>query len=293
MEIKEILEKIRLNDTYIFPKEELLEAIEKKAEIIPELISIIRNATENSNKLEDSYFAHIYAMYLLAQFREKKAFPVIIDFFSLPGKISRDLTGDIVTESLHRILASVYDGDFSLLKGLIEDETRSKWFRLACLKTLVILVVNNIESREKILNYFYTLFTGGLEEGSSYIRSRLIGYCLNLYPNDKIYEQIKISYEKGLVDIGLIGTMEDVEEEIARGPECLLARTKDNPYFNFINDTISELKSWACFDRSDDLFNKKMYDNRKRQIQNEKIKRIKKKKLKKKMKKEQRKKRKK
>ena len=58
--------------------------------------------------------AHIYAMFLLAQFREKRAYPLIVDFFSAPGDIAAEATGDVVTEYLSRILASVCGGDVSL-----------------------------------------------------------------------------------------------------------------------------------------------------------------------------------
>ena len=42
--------------------------------------------------------AHIYAMYLLAQFREPRAYPLIVEFFSIPGDIALDTTGDVATE---------------------------------------------------------------------------------------------------------------------------------------------------------------------------------------------------
>ena len=44
--------------------------------------------------------AHIYAMYLLAQFREPRAYPLIVEFFSIPGDIALDTTGDVATEDL-------------------------------------------------------------------------------------------------------------------------------------------------------------------------------------------------
>ncbi len=53
----------------------------------------------------------VFALYLLAQFREKRAYPTILKMFSHPGDISYELVGETVSSGLQRVLASVYDGD--------------------------------------------------------------------------------------------------------------------------------------------------------------------------------------
>jgi hypothetical protein len=39
-----------------------------------------------------------YAMYLLAQFRERAAYPMLVKLFSTPGDVCFDVAGDLVTE---------------------------------------------------------------------------------------------------------------------------------------------------------------------------------------------------
>ncbi len=67
---------------------------------------------------------HIYALYELALFRETRAYPLPVRIFSRPGEFPFELAGDVVTEDLGRILASVSGGDASAIVALIENEQR-------------------------------------------------------------------------------------------------------------------------------------------------------------------------
>ena len=96
MDIPTILTKLKYNNG-TFPREALNEAINNQELIIPELLKIIEFTKGNIEELisEEKYIAPLYAMYLLAQFREKDAYPLIIDFFSMPGDTVQDITGDL------------------------------------------------------------------------------------------------------------------------------------------------------------------------------------------------------
>ncbi|WP_268768268.1 DUF1186 domain-containing protein [Mastigocoleus testarum] len=106
MEVKEILSELE-NNTGKFPREALERAIESKEAITPFLLDVLSECKDNLEDLfnKSDYFLHIYALFLLAQFREPKAYPLIIDFFSVPGELPLEVTGDVVTEGLGKILA--------------------------------------------------------------------------------------------------------------------------------------------------------------------------------------------
>ncbi|MGO8678626.1 MAG: DUF1186 domain-containing protein [Limisphaerales bacterium] len=57
---------------------------------------------------------------MLAQFREKRAYPFVVKTFGAPGETPFGLAGDTVTERLSRIFASLYDGDPAPLQGLVD-----------------------------------------------------------------------------------------------------------------------------------------------------------------------------
>ena len=99
MNIRQILNELEFNKGK-FPKEALLGAIDRKNEIIPELLKILENTIKNIHELpkDHDYFAPIYALFLLAQFRELEVYPLVIQLFSKPITFLDHLFGDMITE---------------------------------------------------------------------------------------------------------------------------------------------------------------------------------------------------
>jgi len=102
--------------------------------------------------------AHLYAMFLLAQFRETRAYPLVVRFASLPGNLLDSLCGDFITEDLGQVLASVCGGELAGIQSLIENEDTDEWVRGAALSGLVTLVAAGQKSRDEIVSYFTACF---------------------------------------------------------------------------------------------------------------------------------------
>ena len=134
-----------------FPEQAVRAAIRQREAVTPILLAALEAAADDPEGLQvgDAKMLHIYAMYLLAQFREKAAYPILVRFFSVPGELMLDLTGDLVTEDLRRILASVCDDDLAPIQRMIEDPAVNEYVRSACLKALVILVGEGRVPRER------------------------------------------------------------------------------------------------------------------------------------------------
>lgn len=246
MDIESTLKKIEYYDGR-FPRAALLEIINNKELFTPCLIDIIKSATVDIDRLviEENYMAHSYAIYLLAQFREKTAFPILIKFFSIPGETTLDVTGDLVTESLGSIIASLYDGDIELVKGLIENRDANEFVRSAAIESLLILVKIKERSREEILDYFKGLFNGGLEREYSYAWDALIDNSAYLYP-EEVYDEIKKAYEDDLVNTSCI-SLEDVKDVLSQGKEKPLKLLERNEHFCLIDDIVNKMGNWAGF----------------------------------------------
>ena len=74
MEIKDILESFEAFDGQ-YKIEQVSVAIRKRAEITPHLLAILRKTLENAEQYAENkkYYAHIYALFLLAHFKEHEA----------------------------------------------------------------------------------------------------------------------------------------------------------------------------------------------------------------------------
>ncbi|EPJ29201.1 hypothetical protein CPC1998_0340 [Chlamydia psittaci C19/98] len=229
-------------DEGILPREAIEAAIVKHAQITPYLLQILEDATERVPELinDGSYQGHLYAMYLLAQFRETRALPLIIKLFSYSDDTPHAIAGDVLTEDLSRILASVCD-DESLIKELIESPGINPYVKAAGISSLVHLVGIKKISREATIRYFGELLNYRLEKSRSFAWDSLIAAICALYPGELFYP-ISKAFNAGLVDITFI-SMEDViniinEETI----ESCLQELLSSP--ELINDTLEEMEKW-------------------------------------------------
>jgi Protein of unknown function (DUF1186)/SEC-C motif len=245
VELQEIVQRLQYFNG-VLPRPALRAAIAQQDTIIPALLKLLAYARNHAQDLQDEpeYMAHLYVLYLLAQFREPRAYPLIVAFFSLPGDLSLDLTGDVVTEDLDRILASVCGGDTSLIKRLAEHSYANAYVRNAALRALVCLVAWGEKTRDEVLSYYKGLFHGGLVREPHHVWDGLVSCCTDLYPGE-VYDEIQQAFREGLVDDAFID-LAYIEQELARGKETVLAKLHQSRY-GHIQDTIAELEGWASF----------------------------------------------
>ena len=248
MDVEQILEELDRNPTQV-PQIALKEAVAHRKEIIPRLLAVLEEAAKNQ-----AFFAgdqdrnvHIYAMYLLAEFRELRAYPLLVKIFSAPGEVPFDLAGDVVTQDLCSILASVSGGDPSGMMELVENEKANEWVRGAALDGLVTLVACGGQSRDEVMAYFRRLFQI-LEREPSAMWDSLANVCADLCPREVITE-LNQAYDDGLVDPAAIG-WDEVEAALDMGPDAALKEARHRN--RLITNTADSIKWWACFHEGPD-----------------------------------------
>ena len=103
METDEILRKLD-RSTGTFEQAAVEAAVLRREEITPELLRILEETVERAEQLdaEDDFIGHLYAMFLLAQFRETRAYELVVRLASLLGELPHSLCGDFITEDLGR-----------------------------------------------------------------------------------------------------------------------------------------------------------------------------------------------
>lgn len=222
-------------------------AVARREEITPELLRALEDTVDRAAELdaEGGYMAHLYAMFLLAQFRETRAYPLVVRFASLPGDLLDSLCGDFITEDLGQVLASVCGGELQGIQSVIENEDADEWARGAALSSLVTLVAAGQKSRGEIVSYFASLFRGKLVRQWSHVWDTLVSYSSDLYPTE-LLDDIERAYEDGLVDPAYIG-FDDIKRDLAKGKDQVLATLADDPHRRLVEDTVKEMGWWACF----------------------------------------------
>jgi hypothetical protein len=246
MDTAEILHEFE-RATGKFARAAVEEAVARQEELTPELLRVLEDTVDRAAQIdaEGEYMAHLYALFLLAQFRETCAYPLVVRFAALPGDLLDSLCGDFITEDLGQVLASVCGGELAGVQSLIENEDTDEWVRGAALSSLVTLVAAGQKSREEVVSYLADLFRGKLVRQWSHVWDTLVSYTSDLYP-EELFDDIKQAYEEGLVDPGFID-LDDVKRDLAVGKDRILARLADNPHRRLVSDTVAEMGWWACF----------------------------------------------
>lgn len=247
--VEELLDQIAYN-TGSFQEEAIEELVSQKEEAIPLLLNILCKVKDSPKKYrdEEGYFAHIYAAYLLAQFRVKEAYPLFIDILRLPDDLPYGLFGDSILEAGSRMLASVCGSDTSMIKALAENEKADEYMRSQAIEALAILALQGVLERTGVIAYYRMLIQEASIRKNPMIMASLVHACCDIYP-EEIYEDIKKCYEDDLIDESSIN-MEDVDVVMKRSKDYVLEESRNNTHLQFIDDTIAELEWWTCFDES-------------------------------------------
>ena len=232
----------RLDGT--FPVDVIQFALENREAVTPLLLKILEQSTDGVDRIlgEENFFGHIYAMFLLAQFREKEAYPLVANFFLLPEETTWELAGDIVTEDLGRILASVSCGQTDILRKIIEDSNLDELVRAAAIDSLLVLLAVDEIRREDLVEYFSELFESKLEKEKSMIWNHLIVSSVNIFP-DELILKIKNAYQNNLVDDDFISYYH-VEDALLSGKETVFRWLRQNQAYTLVTDAVSDISKW-------------------------------------------------
>lgn len=245
MELTHIMEDLAY-DMGILPREAIEAAIVKQAQMTPLLLDILKDAIERVDEIieDENYQGHLYALYLLGQFREEQALPLIVQLFSFPGEIPHAIAGDVLTEDLNRILASVCGKNINPLKEMIENPSINEYVRAACLTSLVTLVGCGGISRDSVIEYFQSLLIHRLEKRHSFVWDNLVACSCLLYPQE-IYAEILAAFKDELIDPFFI-SIQDVSATLQADKASHLLRLHQAT--ELIDDTVAEMEKWCVLE---------------------------------------------
>lgn len=250
MEINEIVYKLKYY-TEELPKDALKEAINNKELIIPKLLEMLEYTENNLEEIcseEDEFFGYIYAIFLLAEFRETKAFPFLIEILNQDADIVEYIIGDDYPEYLPRLLASTYNGDDDELFSIIENSNLDEFIRSSTLQTFAILYLYGVKDREFIVNYFKKLLDEKSEDDDSYLYQEILVETTHLRLIeldgiiDKVFDEVNYKEE-----------MQDLKETFANeNYQIYRNRYPFKDFYEYIYDTVGIMEEWQCFRYKED-----------------------------------------
>jgi Protein of unknown function (DUF1186)/SEC-C motif len=206
----------------------------------PQELEAAHDADEEENAY---YFLDTFATYILVQLRDPRAFDALISYYSTPGSLASDLTGDFVTEHLNAALARVYNGDLGALTSLIENENAYVFARNAALDALGCLMVMGKLDEQWAVDYAAEKLDAVLAtERADDFTTCLVNFALDMR-SPQLRARVDRCFELDLVDRMWVG-VESVEQAYAAPPEDRHAEFRQLMDFPNVFD---DLSNWPFF----------------------------------------------
>lgn len=249
MEINDLVKALEIYDKK-YKRDEIDEALNKREEITPHLISLLEKVLQDPEKYADpdsDYWGHIHAFMLLGHFCETRAHDVIVDLFSLPNDLSKNLFGDFVSSDLPIVLLRTCGGNTEKIKELILNKNAYDYCRGSALHALSYALVEGYIPREEILSFYRELFSGKEASPGSVFHDILATCIYDIYP-EELMETIKKAYDEELIFSSYIG-YEEFTEVLQIGREKCLDNLKAQIQEKQIDNIHDSMSWWACFDQ--------------------------------------------
>lgn len=251
LSLQDIMTALEAEYTGKLPVVAMRAAQQRREEITPFLIDAIRKATEavrGEGKLAGD--AHLFALFLLTEFRCREALPAILEAVSLPEEGPFELFGDAITEDLSSILAELAADTPAIVDELLANRSVNTYVRWEAAQTYLHWVRDERLSREKAVQRLREHLQNAVAERNIDMVSGLVAELTSYSPREARAE-IEDAFHRGLVDISLID-LKFVEESIAEG-ESRFQKELQNCRPTGVSDAIDELSGWYAFQEPRDI----------------------------------------
>jgi len=227
------------------PVEALAAAGENRAELTPRLLACLADVVAQPALLEGDRDIELpfYAMYLLAAWREAAAHPLLLGFLRLPGEQCLELSGDIVTQDMDRMLAQTAGGELRGLLALARGPAVNVYARMAAIKALSHLTAWGELPRESLVAHYRELLAAAGPPEHADDPGPLLGQyvcCALDLGLVELRDELLVAMDRGWIEESFVGSRDDVEADFARPP-----KPPESP----IDNVARAIRWWRCFKR--------------------------------------------
>jgi hypothetical protein len=235
------------SDVTEIPREALSSADPHRAALIGPLLAVLDRVTANPDDVSDHDAGLFpFALYLLAKWREPRAYTGVAAWLSLPERLSEEIGGDILTEDGPVILASVYDGDLAPIRKLILNRDADEYGRGAGVDALALLAAWAEVPRQIVIDHFVWLAHEGLERVPGMVWNSLLLASAVIRATPMLGE-LQQAFEDGLID-PQYATLDELEGmDNSDNPPIVETLTERQMPIDDVAAAISWWGTWAAF----------------------------------------------
>ena len=243
----EVLEELSLQHSAP-PLDALVSADAHRAALTDPLLDAVERGLQrglDASESEIRLFSH--ALYILAKWRETRAYPFVLQWLALPIETLELLTGDIMVEDGARILAAVADGNLQPIRALVLERAADEMSRAAGIGALALLAAWKEVDRTTIVGELSWLAREGLERDEGYVWVALANRCVDIEALE-VFPELRRACAEGLIDATDMESELDAVEAAPRGETLRETREGEPP----IDDVGEEAAWWSRCDDDDE-----------------------------------------
>ena len=244
MDISEILHQ--LNHPERLPEAAIRAADERRPEVVPALLDVVEGylaADPGAREVPSSLF---FIFHMLGDYREKSAYRALARLLAIDDPDIDVVLGDGVTETSHRVMAAVFDGDPAPLYEIIESEHANEHIRARMFETLAMLVLRGEIDRARVAKYLLDSFATLRPQRESFVwhgwqsAIAMLGFA-------EFSALVGKAFKRRFIGPSIM-RFEHFQTDLKRAranPEAPCG--PDDREFTLFGDTIAELSTWHGF----------------------------------------------
>jgi hypothetical protein len=142
----------QLGKTEGLPVEALRAASANRAVVLPVFLRAIEDFL-GGHATPETERALFFIFHLLGEWRERKAYRLLAALLRRPPDEVDHILGGAITETTHRVMAAVFDGDPAPLYEVIRDPNADEFVRAAVFHALAMVTLRSELSREEVAEF--------------------------------------------------------------------------------------------------------------------------------------------
>ncbi len=226
------------------PVEAIRTAQADRAAMVPVFLRTIDDFLELKEPVDPN--ALFFIFHLLGEWREKSAYWPLSVFLRLPPDVLDTVLGQAITETSHRVMAAVFDGDPDPLCQIIRDPDADESIRAKMCQTIAILTRRGELPREATAAFLRDCFSQLEPREDCYVWNGWLDAVawLGLTELKPLAEQ---AFRRGSIDPDSL-TLKDFEQDLQYSVDHPEAEPRyPDGGLTLFGDTVAELSKWHGF----------------------------------------------
>jgi hypothetical protein len=190
--------------------------------------------------------ALFFIFHMLGHWREKSAYRPLAKLLSRPADEIDAIFGSATTETSHRVMAAVFDGDPQPLYDVILNRKADEYVRSRMYETLAMVTLRGKMPREEAERFLRARYSDLEAEDSGCFVWNGWQSAIAALGLVQLTPLVRQAFERGYIDPSIMG-FHHFENDLERALKTPASPWDNADEFSLFGDTIKELSRWYAF----------------------------------------------